>query len=121
MDTTTRPRPIDLDEHDLGAHCSLRFTLYGNESLRVQDLRGDPGGDAAWMIVELKNLTLTGRMSSIRALGEAIIALCDQAEQRPEDWPDLPAHRARAGTTVDPLHSPFLARLEDHTGPSKST
>ncbi len=112
MDTAERPRTTDLDEHDLGAHCGLRFTLFGNESLRVQDLRGEPGDPSAWMVVDLKNLTLTGRMSTLRALGEALVAICDDAAARPDDWSDVPAWRARAGNATDPLRSAFVASLD---------
>lgn len=118
MDTAKRRRPTEFDEHDLGAHCGVRFTLYGNESLRVQDLRGEPGDSSAWMVVDLKNLTLTGRMSTLRALGEALVAICDDAAARPDDWSDVPAWRARAGNPTDPLCSPFEARLEDQRPPA---
>ena len=96
----------------------MRFTLFGNESLRVQDLRGEPGDSSAWMVVDLKNLTLTGRMSTLRALGEALVAICDDAAARPDDWSDVPAWRARAGNPTDPLCSPFEARLEDQRPPA---
>lgn len=112
MATSSHPRTIDLNEHDLGAHCSLRFTLFGNESLRVQDLRGEPGDPSAWMVVEVKNLTLTGRMSTLRALGEALVTLCDEAKARPDDWADVPAWRARTGDAAEPLRSAFVARLD---------
>lgn len=117
MDISLRPRTIDLDEHDLGAHCGLRITLYGNESVRVSDLRGEAGDGSAWMVVDLKNLAITGRLSSLRALGAALVDVCDQAMAHPEEWSSVPARRARAGLEVDPLTSAFTASLGD-TGPS---
>lgn len=111
-----RPKTHELDEHDLGAHSKHLFRLYGGERVWISDIRGN--GEDAEVAVELANVTLTGRLDTIAALGQMMATLLIDAHESPERWQELPGHRRRASQPGSALSSPFEGRLPTPPRPS---
>lgn len=100
----------DLDEHALSAHCVVRIRLYGNEAVRIDDIRGDVAATADGEVV-FKNLRITGPLPRLLAAFEMMAALVSDAIDNPDVWDAVPGRRRRQGKSVDDW-GPFVTTLE---------
>lgn len=106
-----RPAPVELDEHDLGAHSQHLFRLYGGETVRVADLRGEPWSENLDVTVKFLNIELNGRLSTLRDFAEALTAVLEDAVDQPQLWPEVPGRKARFFDERGGLTSPFSRRI----------
>lgn len=70
-----RPRPDELDHHDLRSHSQHRFRIYGGEEVRLTDLRGRYGAPDPDVTVAFKNVELAGRLSTLQGFAEALAGI----------------------------------------------
>jgi hypothetical protein len=87
----------DLDEHELAAHCVVRMHLYGNERIRIADIRGDLPATAHAEIA-IKNLRIAGSVPTLLAVFEAMALLLSEAIENPDSWDSVPARGVRHGS-----------------------
>ncbi len=100
----------DLDEHDLSAHCVVRIRIYGNETVRIGDIRDDVAATADAEVV-LKNLRISGPLPRLLAAFETMAALVSDAIDNPDAWDSVPDRRFRQGKSLDDW-GPFVTSLE---------
>ncbi len=100
----------DLNELDLSAHCLVKIRIYGNETVRIADIRGDVAATADAEVV-LKNLRITGPLPRLLAAFQTMAALGSEAIHNPDAWDSVPDRRFRQGKRLGDW-GPFVTSLE---------
>ena len=112
------PTTHELTWTDLAAHSNHTFTLYGGEPLWVRTVNDREPGEP-WVVVQVANVKLSGRLSTMRSLADALQRILASAadaieerrtthDQTPFDLP-VPDHPVLATTLRSPARAPVAA------------